>query len=213
MGRIFNVREVNLMQLFLCAAVGFFFGSINPAFIISKIKGFDIRERGSGNAGASNVAMTLGKKAGLFTALFDIFKAAAASLIAAKLFPQIQFAKVLAGTACILGHIFPPAMGFHGGKGLACLGGMVLAYDLPMFSLLLVIEAAIALTLDYVCVIPISGSLLFTLIYAFSTGEPVGTVLLSITAMIMLLKHIQNLRRIQNGTETHISFLWKKSGK
>ena len=53
MGRIINVREVNLMQLFLCAAVGFFFGSINPAFIISKIKGFDIRERGSGNAGAS----------------------------------------------------------------------------------------------------------------------------------------------------------------
>ena len=63
------------MQLFLCVAVGFFFGSINPAFIISKFKGFDIRERGSGNAGASNALVTMGKGAAVATALVDILKA------------------------------------------------------------------------------------------------------------------------------------------
>ena len=68
------------MQVALCALIGYFFGNINPAFIIAKFKGFDIRQRGSGNAGASNTVITIGKKAGLFVALFDIAKAVAASL-------------------------------------------------------------------------------------------------------------------------------------
>ena len=52
------------MQIALCALIGYFFGNINPAFIIAKIKGFDIRQRGSGNAGASNTVITIGKKQG-----------------------------------------------------------------------------------------------------------------------------------------------------
>lgn len=198
------------MQALLCSILGYAIGNINPAYIISRLHGFDIRSRGSGNAGASNVMMTLGKKAGLFTALFDIFKAVAASLIAFHLFPALKCAKIISGSACILGHIFPVLMKFHGGKGLACLAGTVAAFDPRVFLGLLVAELIISLSLDYICVVPMTGSVIFTGIYALMTGDPAGTLMLSAVSVIIMLKHIENLRRIQNGTEAHISFLWHK---
>lgn len=198
------------MQILLCALLGYFFGNINPAFIMAKFKGFDIRERGSGNAGASNTVITIGKKAGLLVAVFDILKAVAASLIAVYLFPEIKFAKILSGSCCILGHIFPVLMRFHGGKGLASLGGTILAFNPWIFLLLLLFEIVLGFSLDYVCVVPVTGSVIFTLIYSLLTGDPWGTLILSCVSVIILFKHIQNFKRIQNGTEAHISFLWKK---
>ena len=198
------------MQTALCSLLGYFIGGIIPAYIISRIKGFDIRERGSGNAGASNAMMTMGKKIGAAIAAFDILKAVCAVLIAAKIFPQLKLAKLLSGSFCILGHIFPALMKFHGGKGLACLGGFILAYDPHLFILLFVCELVLAFLLDYVCFIPLSGSAMFTLIYAFSTGDPIGTLILALISVVILCKHVENLKRIQNGTEAHISFIWKK---
>lgn len=198
------------MQIVLCALIGYFFGNINPAFIIGKFKGFDIRKRGSGNAGASNTVITVGKKAGLAVALFDIFKAVAASLIAAYFFPQIKFAKILSGSCCILGHIFPLLMKFHGGKGLASLGGTILAFNPCVFILMLGFEIILGFSMDYVCIVPVTGSVIFTMIYALLTGDPIGTAILSAVSLIILFKHIENFKRIQNGTEAHISFLWKK---
>ena len=107
-----------MIHFLLGALIGYGFGNINPAYIISRIKGFDIRQRGSGNAGASNVALTIGKKAAVLTALFDIFKSAAANVIVYKLFPELPCSHILGGAFCILGHIFPVIMGFRGGKDL-----------------------------------------------------------------------------------------------
>ncbi|MBR6623731.1 MAG: glycerol-3-phosphate acyltransferase [Ruminococcus sp.] len=198
------------MQVILCSLIGYLFGNINAAYIISKLQGFDIRDRGSGNAGASNVIITIGKKAGLITAIFDITKAAVASTVAVALFPRLRYAHILGGSACIIGHIFPILMKFHGGKGLACLGGMILSYNPEIFLLLLVIEIFLGFGLDYICVVPITGSIIFTGIYAFLTGDAVGTMILASVSLIILYKHIENLRRILIGTEAHISFLWKK---
>lgn len=198
------------MQVVLCSLIGYLFGNINAAYIISKLKGFDIRDRGSGNAGASNVIITIGKKAGLITAVFDITKAAVASSVAAYLFPRMRFAHILGGSSCIIGHIFPVFMKFHGGKGLACLAGMIISYNPHIFLLLLMIEMILGFGIDYICVVPTTGSMLFTGIYAFMTGDAAGTMILAAVSMIILYKHIENLHRIQLGTEAHISFLWKK---
>ena len=198
------------MQLLMCALIGYFIGNINPSYIIAKFYGFDIRRRGSGNAGASNAIITMGKKVGAFSAIFDILKAAFAVGIAANLFPQIRFAKILSGSACIIGHIYPVLMGFHGGKGLACLGGMILSFDPETFITMLIAEIIIGFSIDYICVVPITGSIMFTAIYAFLCGDPYGTLRLAIVSLVILGKHIENLRRIQNGTEAHLSFLWHK---
>ena len=205
-----NKKEILMIHFLLGALIGYCFGNINPAYIIARIRGFDIRKQGSGNAGASNVAIVIGKKAAVFTALFDIFKSVAANFIVFALFPELPCSHILGGAFCIIGHIFPVIMGFRGGKGLACLGGLVLAYDPLKFLLLLVIEVVIALALDYICIIPTTGSLLLMTIYALSTGDPIGTFILAVIAVIIMIKHQQNFLRIMADTEAHISFLWNK---
>lgn len=199
------------MQIVLCSLMGYLIGNINPAYILSKLRGFDIRERGSGNAGASNVTMVMGKKAGVFTAVFDISKAFFASVIAVNLFPTLRCSKILSGISCIMGHIFPFLMKFHGGKGLACLGGVILSFNPTIFLSLLLIEIMIALTVDYICIVAPSGAVIFTLVYALFTGDPAGTLMLAVTSVIILFKHIENFERIHNGEEAHISFLWNKN--
>lgn len=198
------------MHYLYCSIMGYLFGSINPAYIISKIKGFDIREKGSGNAGASNTAMVIGKKAALVVALFDIFKAYIAVIIASSLFPHLRLAKTVTGVSCILGHIFPFMMHFHGGKGLASLGGFILGLNPKLFLYLLLFELIIGLAVDYICVVPISASVILTVICALTTSDPVATLILSVLSLIILYKHIENIRRIIDGTEAHISFLWHK---
>lgn len=200
-----------MMQIVLCSLMGYLIGNINPAYILSKLRGFDIRERGSGNAGASNVTMVMGKKAGVFTAVFDISKAFFASVIAVNLFPTLRCSKILSGISCIMGHIFPFLMKFHGGKGLACLGGVILSFNLTIFLSLLLIEIMIALAVDYICIVAPSGAVIFTLVYALFTGDPAGTLMLAVTSVIILFKHIENFERIHNGEEAHISFLWNKN--
>ena len=74
------------MEILLCSLIGYFIGSVNPAYILSKLRGFDIRNRGSGNAGASNTVIIMGKKAGFLVAVFDICKAIIAAEIGAYLF-------------------------------------------------------------------------------------------------------------------------------
>lgn len=201
------------MQMMLCSILGYLIGNVNAAYIISKLKGFDIREHGSGNAGASNVMIVIGKKAGAFAAIFDIFKAVTAAFLGARLFAEIKFAKILAGSSCIMGHIFPFFMRFHGGKGLACLAGVILSFDPEIFCFILFAEIIIGFSCDYICVVPITGSAVFTVIYAFLTGDLTGTMILAFASMVILVKHIENLKRIQKGTEAHISFLWNKDSE
>lgn len=201
------------MQILLCLLMSYLTGNINPAYILSKLKGFDIREKGTGNAGASNVTVVMGKKAGVFTALFDIFKAFVVVTVASELFPSLACAKILSGVACIMGHIFPFVMHFRGGKGLACLAGVILAFSPVVFLCFLLAEAVLALATDYICVVAPSGSVIFTIVYFILTGDTAGTLLLAMTSVVIVCKHIRNFRRIRKGEETHISFLWKKNDK
>ncbi len=195
----------------LCSAfIGYLCGCINPAYIAAKIKGFDIRETGSGNAGASNAVITMGKKVGAVSAIFDILKAIIAVRIVCALFPKYRLAWSLAATSCILGHIFPFQMNFRGGKGLACLGGIVLAYDWEIFLGLFAIALLVAKLCDYVCFITMGGAVVFPLIYGYLEQNAAGALVLLSAAVIIIYKHIENLHRIRAGTEAHISFLWNR---
>ncbi len=198
------------MPAFCCVLIGYLVGGINPAYIVGRLKGFDIRKRGSGNAGASNAVIVMGKKVGVISALFDIFKAFFVVSLAGQLFGEVVYAKVLAGVSCIMGHIFPAVMHFRGGKGLACLGGMILAYDWRLFVILLSAEIMIALLFDYICVVPLTASVAFTVIYALQTRDVIGTFVMLGCAVVIFCKHMENLQRIRNGTEAHFSFLWKR---
>lgn len=198
------------MSVFLCALMGYLIGCINPAYLIGKIKGVDIRQCGSGNAGASNAVITLGKKAGAVSAVFDVFKAYVVAKFAALIFPTVALAGELAAVSCIFGHIFPFSMGFRGGKGLACLGGTVLAFNGVVFLILFLVELLLAFIVNYICVVPITASVVFPMIYFFFIGRLGGTLLFSLASAVILIKHVENLHRIRNGTEARFSYLWNK---
>lgn len=197
------------MNYVFCALIGYLIGGINPAYLIARIAGFDIRERGSGNAGASNATITMGKKVGVVCAIFDIFKACAAIYLAELLFPAFVYVREVTGVACILGHIFPVYMRFRGGKGLASLGGVVLMFDYRVFLILLAVEAVILLVTDYICMVPMTACVLFPVIYGIMSHRLIGTMILLSAAIPMEIRHIENIRRIRNGTELHFSYLWK----
>ena len=201
------------MNVILCLLYGYVIGTINPAYLFGRLRGMDIRTGGSGNAGATNATLLLGKATGFLTAVLDIAKACIASLSAAALFPALPPACMVAGCGCILGHIFPIWMGFAGGKGLACLGGMLLAYNWRLLCLILVGELILVSIVNYICLVAITGSAAFAAVYFLQTGEPIGSALLALVAVVIFIKHIPNLKRIANGSELKIRYLWDKEGE
>jgi len=196
------------MQVILCAALGYLLGMINPAYLFGRLHGFDIRKYGSGNAGATNATMIMGKATGVACMLVDVFKAFAAYKLAVRLFPMLTFAGVLAGVSCVLGHIFPAYMHFSGGKGLACMLGMMLAHNWKLFIAMLVAEILLVLLMGYICVMAPTLSVLFPAVYAVSTGDWIGTAVLAALIPVVIYKHLPNIRRVLAGKEMRISWLW-----
>ena len=201
------------MEILMSGLIGYLLGNINTAYIIGKKHGFDIRSKGSRNAGASNALIVMGKKAGAVTMVADIVKAYLASVFAALLFPQCKIAKEMAAVFCILGHIFPVTMKFKGGKGLACIAGGLLAYDVKFFFILLLIEVALTLITGYICVMPITASIIIPIVYAWNGGSALVLSLMVITACVIIYKHLENILRILHGKEVKISFLWNREGE
>lgn len=202
-----------ILRILACALIGYFIGCVNPAVAVGRLKGYDPNKSGSGNPGASNTVIMAGKGAGLFVALFDIFKAAAACRLAAYLFPELRVAAPVAGSACILGHIYPVFLRFRGGKGLACLGGVILAYDPKTMLMMLALALLIGLVSNYVCIVTTTMAAVWPLYYGFATHFWLGAAILAIPFVPILLRHLQNFRRIRSGEELRLSFLWNKAGE
>lgn len=199
----------NVFKIAACIIIGYFVGGMNTAYFLGRLKGFDIRTKGTGNPGASNVVIVMGKGAGIFCAIFDIIKAASAVLICGWFFPDIEYAKIITGTSVVLGHIFPVLLKFRGGKGLAALAGVALAFDYKLFLILLLAELVLIIIVDYICLIPTTGSVLFTIIIGIQHGWLYSLIFLPVTVVI-LFRHIENFRNIINGVEYRIRLLWKR---
>lgn len=199
-----------MAETFGSIAVGYTIGCINPSYIIGRIKGFDIRKSGSGNAGGSNALIVMGKLIGFFCMIIDILKAYLALKLTEILFGLSSLIFALTSVAIITGHIFPIFMRFKGGKGLASLGGIVLYYSPLIFAVMLVVAIIIVLITDYICFVPLSASAAFPITFGALTHDVVPTLCLTLITLMMWIKHIENLKRIKNGTEIRISYLWHK---
>jgi glycerol-3-phosphate acyltransferase PlsY len=201
------------LKIILCFLFGYALSTINPSYVIGRLRGFDIRKRGSGNAGASNVLILFGKALGISCALFDIAKATAAIHLAVLLFPNTPFVFSVTAVAAIIGHIFPFYMRFRGGKGLACLGGTILAFDWRVFLIMLALEAIFAVIVNYICFVPLTACVIFPVVYGIMSQDLWGALILCIAIPIFFIKHFENFVRIKNGTEARLSFLWNKKAE
>lgn len=199
-----------MIKYLICILIGYSIGSINPSFFISHLKGGDIRKMGTGNAGASNAFMQFGRAVGVLCAVFDIAKACLAVWLTSVIYADFALAYALTGAACVLGHIFPFYMGFRGGKGLASLCGIVIMFDWRVFLIMLAFEMVLVFSTRYICVIPMTASVILSVVYGIMRGDVLGTILLVTVAVIINVKHRANIKRIINGTEARIDAFWNK---
>lgn len=199
------------MEILFCILIGYAFGCINPAYILGKIIGKDVKKNGSGNAGASNALILFGKFVGVFCALFDIFKAWGAIKLAEHLFDGFELAFAVTAASAILGHIFPFYIKFKGGKGLASFGGMVLSYNPIIFLIMFMSAIVFVLLVNYICFVPMVASVVFPIIYGVMERDLWGALILCIPTVVIFIRHRENIKRIANGTEFRISYLWNKN--
>ncbi len=205
--------------------IGYAFGLIQTSYIYGKMKGIDIRTRGSGNAGTTNALRTLGLKAGAIVMIGDIVKCIAAILLVRLLFvrrfPELDYLlRAYAGLGCILGHNYPVTLGFRGGKGVACTAGYINSISLVMTIIgNLLFFGTVALT-HYVSLasLLVGAMLMIGTVIRGQTGmlELGGSglaELYAVTAVItglMYFQHRGNILRLIRGEERKTYIFHKK---
>lgn len=221
------------LALLLTVVIAYLLGSINSAIIVTRIfSKDDIREHGSGNAGATNVLRSQGKLPAVLTTIGDLLKSLIAVLVGGWLMTHLNLApdaalsgswaadkelvgEYLAGFFCIIGHLFPLYFGFRGGKGILTTLGMMLILDwkvalLSLLVFIIVVLICRMVSLGSVCAAATMAVLTYVF-RAFVYRQDTGTVIFCtcmavLIAAILIIKHIPNLKRIAQGTESKLSF-------
>ena len=207
-----------MIYYILIAIIAYAIGSINFSVIISKkIAGFDIREKGSGNAGSTNMLRAIGKRAAALTLLCDVLKGVVAVLLAILLgnilgenidkVILVQIASVLV----VIGHTFPIFFKFKGGKGVATSLGVLLVINWQIGLICLVFALVLMALTKIVSLGSVGAAVLFPVLTLFIRENyivPNGSYLIFsiILAAIVLYNHRSNIKRLLQGNENKLNF-------
>ena len=215
-----------MVAYIIIAVIAYLIGSINFSVIISKkMAGFDIREKGSGNAGSTNVLRTVGKKAAALTLVCDILKGVVSVLIAllvgwiAGESANSAIVVEIAALAVVIGHTFPVFFGFRGGKGVATSLGVILIVNWKIGLICLVFALSLMALTRIVSLGSISAAVLFAVLTMFIRDSYIGGIEFDFSfiifgillAALVIYNHRSNLKRIINGTENKLSFKKKEA--
>ena len=210
------------MEYIIIAIIAYLIGSINFSILISKKKaGYDIRQKGSGNAGTTNMLRNLGKKYAAITLICDVLKGVVAigiAIIVGNILGDTNKALLvqIAGVAVVIGHTFPIFFGFKGGKGVATSLGILLMTNWQLGLICLVFALVLMALTRVVSMGSIAAAILYPVLTLFvggghyiveSSGLGNGYFIYSvILAIIVIFNHRENIKRILSGTENKISF-------
>jgi glycerol-3-phosphate acyltransferase PlsY len=207
------------MTVVLIPVSAYLLGSIPFGLILAKIFGSgDVRNEGSGNIGATNVARVAGPLAGILTLILDGAKGAAAVLLAERYSNGSAMWMIIAGLAALIGHCFPIWLKFKGGKGVATAAGVYLALSPLAFLAGLILFILVVAFWRYVSLGSISAAaampmLLYFLWAPHHAPPPMITFGALAVAMLIVYKHDANLQRLVNGLEPKFSFNKKKDAE
>ena len=202
----------------ITAVIAYLIGSVNFSVILSKkMAGFDVREKGSGNAGTTNMLRSVGKKAAALTLICDVLKGVVAILIAMFIgwafnVENQSLLVQIAGIAVVLGHTFPIFFGFKGGKGVATSLGILIMSNWQIGLICLVFGVLLIALTRMVSLGSCSAAVLFPVLTLFITDHYIVTqgsgylIYSIILAVIVLFNHRSNIKRIMAGKENRISF-------
>ncbi len=204
-------------MLVVAVLLAYVLGSIPSAVLVGKyFYGIDVRQHGSGNAGATNVLRTIGKKAGISVLFMDMLK----GFVAVNLSWLTEYSpasdewlgiRAMLAVASILGHIFPLFAQFRGGKGVATMTGTLLALN-PAAAVIAIIFFSLVLSFTkYVSLSSIATALMLPVIFGAWFGAGTELSLYSFTvAAIILITHRKNIKRLLKGEETKFGLSAKK---
>lgn len=208
-----------LIVLTFLLLMAYLLGSIPSSVWIGKsFYGIDLRDHGSGNAGATNAFRVLGKKTAFLVLLIDVLKGMAAvglSFLVSGIIVHPEWFKVYQyglGLCALLGHVFPLFAGFRGGKGIATLTGIIVVLFPAAFLVCFVAFLLVFLLTRYVSLGSILAAVTFgVFVIFFSDGALLSEILFSIiVAVFVPFTHLKNIKRLVKGTENKITFSPKK---
>lgn len=213
-----------MISIFSISALifAYLFGSIPTAVWIGQaFYGIDVREYGSGNAGATNTFRVLGKKAGVAVMILDILKGYTATNLAYLIGlsvtgPQdsVQFVnyQLALGITAVMGHLFPIFAGFRGGKGIATLFGMIVAVHSGAAMVCVLTFVAVLLISKYVSLSSILSGFSFPLSIIFVFQSPIRSVVLygMCICILILVTHQKNIERLLKGKESRVNLFKRK---
>lgn len=176
-------------------------GSSNMAFYLSKMQKKNIRDGGSGNLGASNAVILMGWKAGVLVGIHDIGKGLLAVLLAKLVYPELEYAGVVAGVCAVLGHVYPFYLKFKGGKGFASYLGMTIALNWKLALIVLILVVVVTLITDYIVSATATTVISVPLSMGVLTQSWIVAGILFVATAVILYKHRENFLRIVKGTE------------
>ncbi|MDZ7370652.1 MAG: glycerol-3-phosphate 1-O-acyltransferase PlsY [candidate division KSB1 bacterium] len=199
------------MKIFVMILLSYLVGSFPTSIIVGKLlRGIDIREHGSGNAGGTNVFRVLGPGPGIFVMAFDVFKGFAATFWISRLAAgtlDSGLLMLMAGCAAIIGHIWTVFAGFRGGKGVGTAAGMMLALYPAALGICLLVFLLVFLLTRIVSVSSMSGAVALPIvltIFRYVLHIPVKNSLYLFSffaAALIIFTHRSNIKRLLNGTE------------
>lgn len=204
-----------MITYIIVAIIAYLLGSISFSVIISKkMAGFDVRKKGSGNAGTTNVLRSVGKKAAIITLILDILKGVVAILVAyivGKIVKEIDKSLLIqiAGIAVIIGHTFPIFFGFKGGKGIATSLGVLLMTNWNIGLICLVFALVLMALTRIVSIGSIAAAILFPVLIMFMPSDAYiveGNYIIYsiILAVLVIYNHRANVQRLLHGTENKL---------
>jgi glycerol-3-phosphate acyltransferase PlsY len=172
--------------------------------VVRRLRGFDIRTRGSGNPGTANVYRNAGPAAGIVTLAVDALKGYLPVLLALRLFPESPWLVAATGAAAIVGHDWTPFLGFHGGKGVATSAGVFSALlPLPMAAVVGAFGVAVLVS-GHISVGSMTGAAVLPLAALITRQPPAYSIAAAGAGLLIWCKHVPNLKRLRHNRELGI---------
>lgn len=193
---------MNAVFIFLAAVAGYLLGSVNTSLVVSRFYGIDIRKRGSGNAGMTNVLRSLGKTAALAVLAGDVVKGVMSYIIG--LYTAGELGAMAAGAAAVLGHNWPLYFGFKGGKGALTSISVVFMMDWKIGLIILGLFVLIVAASRYVSLGSILGAASFPVLAVVFNKDPVFIAFALFLGLLAILRHHSNIKRLIKGVELRL---------
>ncbi len=207
-------KDYFVLQIIFCIIMGYFFGIFSSGYFIGKLYHVDVKSKGSGNLGTTNVLRVVGLKAGIITLVIDLGKTIIPMMLTRYvLFTQYapfeltsQLLVLYTALGAVCGHLFPFYLKFRGGKGIACMGACMLIYDWKLAAIGLAIFLSILIFTRYMSLASLTASVLFPIFVGITSHGDIHMILVTLLFTISAFyNHRQNIVRLMNHNENKLT--------